>query len=91
MRAMSEPQLSSSFAHLITRVSPGSLPPAEAAAVTLGAHGTTIVAASYKGGVVMAGDRRATVGNEIAQRDIEKVFEADEYSIVGVAGVLDGD
>jgi proteasome beta subunit len=34
----------------------------------------------------MAGDRRATMGNVIAQRDIEKVFPADEYSVVGIAG-----
>jgi proteasome beta subunit len=49
-------------------------------------HGTTIVAATHAGGVVMAGDRRATMGNVIAQRDIEKVFPADEYSCVGIAG-----
>jgi proteasome beta subunit len=34
----------------------------------------------------MAGDRRATMGNILAQRDIEKVFPADEYSAVGIAG-----
>jgi proteasome beta subunit len=34
----------------------------------------------------MAGDRRATMGNYIAQRDIEKVFHGDEYSCVGIAG-----
>jgi proteasome beta subunit len=49
-------------------------------------HGTTIVAATFPGGVVMVGDRRATMGNIIAQRDIEKVFPADEYSCVGIAG-----
>jgi proteasome beta subunit len=49
-------------------------------------HGTTIVAATFSGGVVMAGDRRATMGNYIAQRDIEKVFHADDYSCVGIAG-----
>ena len=49
-------------------------------------HGTTIVAATFDRGVVMAGDRRATMGNIIAQRDIEKVFPADEYSCVGIAG-----
>lgn len=37
-------------------------------------HGTTIVAVTFPGGVVLAGDRRATMGNVIAQRDIEKVF-----------------
>ncbi|HET7408457.1 MAG TPA: proteasome subunit beta [Mycobacteriales bacterium] len=49
-------------------------------------HGTTIVAVTHRGGVVMAGDRRATMGNVIAQRDIEKVFQADEFSCVGIAG-----
>lgn len=49
-------------------------------------HGTTIVAATFRDGVVMAGDRRATMGNIIAQRDMEKVYPADEYSCVGIAG-----
>ena len=50
-------------------------------------HGTTIVAVVHATGVVMAGDRRATMGNLIAQRDIEKVFPTDEYSCAGIAGV----
>jgi proteasome beta subunit len=49
-------------------------------------HGTTIVSVTFAGGVILAGDRRATMGNLIAQRDIEKVFPADEYSAVGIAG-----
>ncbi|GLZ31613.1 proteasome subunit beta [Lentzea sp. NBRC 105346] len=49
-------------------------------------HGTTIVAATFKGGVVIAGDRRATMGNVIAQRDMKKVFVTDEHSAVGIAG-----
>ncbi len=49
-------------------------------------HGTTIVGATFPGGVVLAGDRRATMGNIIAQRDVQKVFPADEYSAVGIAG-----
>jgi proteasome beta subunit len=49
-------------------------------------HGTTIVTATFDGGVVMAGDRRATMGNLIANRDMEKVFASDEYSAVGIAG-----
>jgi proteasome beta subunit len=49
-------------------------------------HGTTIVALTFAGGVVIAGDRRATMGNMIAQRDIEKVFITDSYSAVGIAG-----
>ena len=49
-------------------------------------HGTTIVALTYAGGVLMAGDRRATMGNVIASRHIEKVFPADQYSVLGIAG-----
>lgn len=49
-------------------------------------HGTTIAALRYAGGVVMAGDRRATEGNVIAHRAIEKVFPADRYSAVAIAG-----
>ncbi|WP_306361963.1 proteasome subunit beta [Nocardia sp. CC227C] len=49
-------------------------------------HGTTIVAVSYRGGVVIAGDRRATQGNLLASRDIEKVYITDSYSAAGIAG-----
>lgn len=49
-------------------------------------HGTTIVAMKFADGVVIAGDRRATSGNVIAQRDMEKVFVTDSHSAVGIAG-----
>jgi proteasome beta subunit len=49
-------------------------------------HGTTIVAVTFDGGVLIAGDRRATSGNLISQRDMDKVFVADDYSAVGIAG-----
>ncbi|MGH3948114.1 MAG: proteasome subunit beta [Pseudonocardiaceae bacterium] len=49
-------------------------------------HGTTIVAVTFSGGVLLAGDRRATSGNLIASRDLEKVFVTDHYSAVGIAG-----
>jgi proteasome beta subunit len=49
-------------------------------------HATTIVAAVCDGGVVLAGDRRATAGNMIAKRDVEKVFRSDEFSGMGYAG-----
>jgi proteasome beta subunit len=49
-------------------------------------HGTTIVALTFADGVLIAGDRRATAGNVIAQRDIEKVFVTDNHSAVGIAG-----
>lgn len=49
-------------------------------------HGTTIVAVSYRGGVLIAGDRRATQGNLLASRDIEKVYITDTFSAAGIAG-----
>jgi proteasome beta subunit len=49
-------------------------------------HATTIVAASCERGVVLAGDRRATMGSMIAKRDVEKVFRSDEFSAMGFAG-----
>ncbi|MFY9209377.1 MAG: proteasome subunit beta [Candidatus Nanopelagicales bacterium] len=52
----------------------------------LAPHGTTIVALRHAEGVLMAGDRRATMGNIIAQRDIQKVFPADTFSLIGIAG-----
>ena len=81
---------SSSFADFIGEQAPELLPSRrslpDGSAADLAPHGTTIVAATFPGGVVMAGDRRATMGNIIAQRDIEKVFPADEFSCVGIAG-----
>ncbi|MER3452278.1 MAG: proteasome subunit beta [Acidimicrobiia bacterium] len=50
-------------------------------------HGTTVVALRFADGVVMAGDRRATSGNFIEQRDMEKVAPADRYSGVAISGV----
>ena len=81
---------SPSFTDLLRSVAPDllpgrrPLPPGQAG--DLAPHGTTIVAAAYADGVLMAGDRRATMGNMIAQRDIEKVSAADAYSLVGFAG-----
>ncbi len=49
-------------------------------------HGTTVVALRYADGVVMAGDRRATAGNLISHRSMEKVFPADRHSGVAIAG-----
>ncbi|MFD3516511.1 proteasome subunit beta [Streptomyces sp. NPDC058657] len=81
---------SSSFMDFLGEHSPEMLPGNRVLPPTQGVieapHGTTIVAAAFPGGVVLAGDRRATMGNMIAQRDIEKVFPADEYSAVGIAG-----
>ncbi len=58
----------------------------EAAMSDIAPHGTTIVAVTFDGGVILAGDRRATQGNLIASRDVEKVYVTDEYSAAGIAG-----
>jgi proteasome beta subunit len=68
-------------AHLLPGGRP--LPPGSVPEVP---HGTTIVALQFTDGVIMAGDRRATMGNLIAHREIEKVYPTDEYSCVGIAG-----
>ncbi|GAA4103377.1 proteasome subunit beta [Actinomadura miaoliensis] len=80
----------SSFTEFLAAYSPELLPgrrvlPASSAGEEI-PHGTTIVAVTFPGGVVMAGDRRATAGHMIAQRDVEKVFRADEFSAIAVAG-----
>lgn len=80
----------SSFHDLLSREAPHLLPGSRTGPAAdlseVAPHGTTIVAASFSGGVIMAGDRRATMGNLIAQRDMHKVYPADEYSAVGIAG-----
>jgi len=80
---------SSSFTEFLSAQSPTMLPSGRTlppGAAIDAPHGTTIVTLTYAGGVVMAGDRRATMGNLIANRDMEKVFATDEYSLVGIAG-----
>src|SRR5262245_25511205 len=77
-----------SFSDLLRQVSPHQLP---GAGITQPStlevpHGTTVVAIRFAGGVIMAGDRRATAGYLIASRRIEKVFAADDYSGVAIAG-----
>lgn len=81
---------SSSFTEFLAQAAPNLLPgyrslPGELSAASA-PHGTTIVALTFRGGVLIAGDRRATMGNLVAQRDIEKVFVTDSYSAVGIAG-----
>ncbi|GAA4379111.1 proteasome subunit beta [Paeniglutamicibacter cryotolerans] len=81
-----------SFLEYLNRERPDLLPAASVPAAAPGhgpgqvPHATTIVALAYADGVVMAGDRRATIGNVIASRHIEKVYETDHFSVVGIAG-----
>ncbi len=74
------------FVELLRRARPGVGLPATPAPLADVRQATTIAALRYSGGVVMAGDRRATEGVAIAHRAIEKVFPADRYSAVAIAG-----
>jgi len=49
-------------------------------------HGTTVLSVRFRDGVIMAGDRQATAGFQVASRRIEKIFKADELSGIGIAG-----
>ncbi len=98
MRLFLEPGLGSSFSELLGRCEPGLLPRfavegAEGAAHPAGPppgaeapHGTTILALQYRDGVVIAGDRQATEGYQVAHRRIEKVFKTDDHSAIAIAG-----
>jgi proteasome beta subunit len=76
-----------SFAELLRRLGLSSQPelPEGTAGLTV-PHATTCVALTYADGVVMAGDRRATAGNLISSRTMEKVLPADRHSGVAIAG-----
>ena len=83
-------RVGSSFTDFLSAAAPDLLPgrrPVPTMPVgDLAPHGTTIVSVTYEGGVLMGGDRRATMGNLISSRDIEKVYPADSYSVIGIAG-----
>ena len=81
----------SSFAEILQRAAPHLLPGrAENAADEGGMpsvpHGTTVLALRYRDGVIMAGDRQASEGYQVAHRRIEKIFKSDDLSGVGIAG-----
>src|SRR4051794_34973904 len=48
---------------------------------------TTILAFKFQGGVLVAGDRRATAGNTVVYDRADKVLEIDRHSIMAIAGV----
>ena len=83
-------RVGSSFTDFLGTVAPDLLPGRRPVPTVpmgeLTPHGTTIVAATFDGGVLMGGDRRATMGNLISSRDIEKVYAADSWSVIGIAG-----
>ncbi len=89
--------LSTSFVDLLRTHAPEALPPAAVRGLAQGAGeapgrtgvpvGTTILALRYAEGVIVAGDRQATEGFQVAHRRIEKVYKADEHSAIAIAGV----
>ena len=79
---------SPSFLELVRHERPDAIPPAlrdggDALALP---HGTTVLGLKFAEGMVMAGDRRATAGNLIADAKMRKVFPADDYSAIAIAG-----
>ena len=77
----------SSFSEVLKTTSPDMVPKEiEGAGKIFGPEGTTVLALRYTEGVIVAGDRRATEGFQIAHRSIEKVFAADDMSAVAIAG-----
>ncbi|MGD0742618.1 MAG: proteasome subunit beta [Acidimicrobiales bacterium] len=74
------------FVELLRRAHPGGNPAVSATPLAGVRQATTIAALRYTEGVVVAGDRRATEGPAIAHRSIEKVFPADRFSAVAIAG-----
>jgi proteasome beta subunit len=78
----------SSFVDALRRQAPHLLPGAGPRLETpeVIPHGTTVLAIRYRDGVIMAGDRQATAGYQVASRRIEKIFKSDDLSGVGIAG-----
>ena len=78
---------SPSFVELVNAERPDVLPtPADHAGSLAVPHGTTVLGMKFADGIVMAGDRRATSGNFIADAKMRKVFAADDYSVIAIAG-----
>lgn len=81
----------SSFVDYLRTNHPGALPyqrelPAGTDTTHVTPEATTILAMTFPGGVVLAGDRRATAGNVIANRDVDKLYRTDEFSAIAFAG-----
>ncbi len=81
----------SSFAEILNRAAPHLLPGRPEGGTDEGGvpsvpHGTTVLALRYRDGVIMAGDRQASEGYQVAHRRIEKIFKSDDLSGVGIAG-----
>lgn len=77
---------SPSFMDLLQSQAPEALPVLRGEAVVEAHHGTTVLGLKYSDGTLMAGDRRATMGHQIADSKIRKVFAADDFSAIAIAG-----
>ena len=62
-------------------------PPISPAAAVPQTESTTILAFKFSGGVLVAGDRRATSGHTVVYDRADKVLEIDRHSIMAIAGV----
>jgi len=79
---------SPSFVELLRTEHPDALPPGSGNGPPFPVpHGTTVLGLKFADGIVMAGDRRATSGNIIADPKMRKVFAADGLSAIAIAGV----
>jgi len=78
---------SPSFVDLVRREHPEAMPSGTGEVPFAVPHGTTVLGLKFAGGILMAGDRRATAGNIIADAKMRKVFAADDYSAIAIAGV----
>ncbi len=81
----------SSFFEVLRQQAPTAVPPLLAGAMPPELRdqlieGTTVLAVTTAGGVVMAGDRRATAGHLISRGDMRKVFPADDHSAIAISG-----
>ena len=76
-----------SFVELLRRQRPEALPPSPQLGGALEVpQGTTVLGLRFADGIVMAGDRRATAGYTIADAKMRKVFAADDFSAIAIAG-----
>ena len=76
-----------SFVELVRRLRPEALPPVASGGAPIEVpHGTTVLGLRFTDGIVMAGDRRATAGYTVADAKMQKVFAADDYSAIAIAG-----
>jgi proteasome beta subunit len=75
-----------SFVELLRRTRPEAIPAVPVSGPIDVPHGTTVLGLRFADGIVMAGDRRATAGYAIADAKMRKVFAADDFSAIAIAG-----